>query len=294
MPAKVLQLSQRQIANVVAFCVGYEFEDTIAAVTDVQRIYATDRPGLEFSRRAYKLARLTCGSPVIARRFSPHPRSKVKLEGEFELFFQAFNPICELYSLATIPNWRERSRKAVCFITEVWSDRLPLYLLELLASFDHIFIGCKHSVQAVALITGRPCTYLPLAADVPRFVPASLDQPRPIDVSYIGRRSKITHRALFDEAERGRLFYYYDTVAASGIDLKNRTFPVENPREHRHLLATLLKHSRYYIANRSYVDKPIATLGREEISARFYEGAAAGAVMLGEVPRNDEYKRQFD
>jgi Glycosyl transferases group 1 len=193
-----------------------------------------------------------------------------------------------------VPNWRQRCRKAACFITEVWPNLLPEYLVELLSAFDHVFIGHCHSVQEVARITGRPCTYLPLAVDVPRFTPASLDQPRPIDVCNIGRRSPVTHQALLEEAERQRSFYYYDTVAASGADLKHRTFRVDSPHEHRRMLATLLKHSSYYIAHRSYVNKPEFTEGREEISARFYEGAAAGTVMIGEAPRVEEFKRQFD
>ena len=294
MQANVLLLSERRIADLVAYCVAYEFEDTFAAVTDAQRIDATDLSALEFSRRAYKLARLASGSPSLARRLAPYPRSKVLLERDFELFFPVFSHTYELYSLATIPNWRQRCRKAACYITEVWSDMLPGYLLELLSAFDHVFLGSRHSVQDVARITGRPCTYLPLAVDVPRFAPASLDQPRPINVCNIGRRSPVTHQALLEEAERQRSFYYYDTVAASGADLKHRTFRVDSPHEHRRMLATILKHSRYYVANRSYVNRPEFTEGREEISARFYEGAAAGTVMIGEAPRVEEFKRQFD
>jgi hypothetical protein len=291
---KVLIFSQRRIADLVAYCLAYEFEDVLASVTGAQRIDATDLPALEFSRRAYKLARLTSGSPSLARRLAPYPRSKVILDRDFELFFPVFSHVYELYSLAAIPNWRQRCRKAACFMTEVWSDMLPEYLLETLSSFDHIFIGFRHSVQEVARITGRPCTYLPLAADVPRFTPASHDHPRPIAVCNIGRRSEITHQALIEEAERQQSFYYYDTVAASGADLKHRTFRVDSPHEHRRMLATILKHSRYYFANRSYVNKPEFTAGRDEISARFYEGAAAGTVMIGEAPRTDEFKHQFD
>ena len=294
MQAKVLLLSQRRIADLVAFCIAYEFEDTFAAVTDAQRIDTTDLSGLEFSRRAYKLARLASGSPSVARRLAPYPRSKVVLDNDFELFFPVFSHTYELYSLATIPNWRQRCRRAACYITEVWSDLLPEYLLELLSAFDHVFLGSRHSVQDVARITGRPCTYLPLAVDVPRFTPASLDQPRPIDVCNIGRRSPVTHQVLLEEAERRRSFYYYDTVAASGADLKHRTFRVDSPHEHRRMLATILKHSRYFIANRSYVNRPEFTQGREEISGRFYEGAAAGTVMIGEAPRAEEFERQFD
>jgi hypothetical protein len=291
---KVLLLSQRRIADLVAFCLSYEFEDTFAAVTGAQRIDVTDLPALEFSRRAYKLARLVTGSPKLARRLAPYPRSKVVLERDFELFFPVFSHTHELYSLATIPNWRQCCHKAACFITEVWSDLMPEYLFELLSAFDHVFLGHRHCVQDVARITGRPCTYLPLAVDVPRFAPASLDQSRPIDVCNIGRRSPVTHQALLKEAERQQSFYYYDTVAASGADLKQRTFRVDSPREHRGMLATILKHSCYYIVNRSYVNQPEFTAGRDEISARFYEGAAAGTVMIGEAPRTEEFKRQFD
>ena len=294
MQGKVLLLSQRRIADLVAYCLAYEFEDTFAAVTGAQRIDATDLPALEFSRRAYKLARLISGSPRLARRLAPCPRSKVVLERDFELFFPVFSHTYELYSLATIPNWRQRCRKAACFITEVWSDMLPEYLLELLSAFDHVFLGHRHCVQDVARITGRPCTYLPLAVDVPRFTPATLDQPRPIDVCNIGRRSPVTHQALLKEAERQQGFYYFDTVAASGADLKQRTFRVDSPHEHRRMLATILKHSCYYIANRSHVSSPEFTAGRDETSARFYEGAAAGTVMIGEAPRTEEFKRQFD
>lgn len=290
----VLLLSQRRISDLVAFCLAYEFEDTFQAVTGAERIDATDLPSIEFSRRAYKLARAATASSRAALRLAPSPRGKVALERDYELFFPVFSNAFELYSLATIPNWRQRCRKAACFITEVWTDQLPEYLLELLSEFDHIFLGLRHCVDDVARITGRPCSYLPLATDVPRFAPAALDQPRPIDVCNIGRRSPVTHQALLADAERRQSFYYYDTVAASGSDLKQRTFRVDNPGEHRLMLATILKRSRYFIANRSHVNNPEFTAGRDEISARFYEGVAAGTAMIGEAPRTDEFQRQFD
>ena len=135
MQGNVLLLSQRGIADLAAFCLAYEFEDTFAAITDAQRIDATDLPALEFSRRAYKLARLASGSAKFARPLAPYPRNKVELRRDFELFFPVFSHTYELYSLATIPNWRQRCRKAACFISEVWSDMLPEYLFELLSAF---------------------------------------------------------------------------------------------------------------------------------------------------------------
>jgi hypothetical protein len=294
MNGKVLLLSQRRVANLVAYCLAYEFEDTIAALTDSVRIDVSDLPSVEFSRRVYKALRMTSGSPTVARQFAPMPKNAVNLGTDFELFFPVFSHAFELYSLATISNWRRHCHKAACFITEVWSNNLPEYLLEMLSTFDHVFVGNQHCVADVARITGRPCTYLPLAVDVLRFAPASPHQARPILVCNIGRRSSVTHQALLEEAERRRIFYYFDTVAASGADLKQRTFRVDEPRDHRFMLATLLKHSSYFIANRSHVNNPAFTGGLEEISARFYEGAAAGAVMIGEAPQSEEFKRQFD
>jgi len=290
---KFLLFSQRRISDLVAFCLAYEFEDTFASVTNAQRIDATDLPALEYSRRFYKSLRMLTGSAAVAGRFAPAPRGKVVLESDYELFFPVFSNAFEVYSLAAIPNWRQRCRKAAVFITEIWSDLLPEYLLETLSAFDHIFVGLRHCVQDVARITGRPCSYLPLAVDVVRFSP-SPGQPRPIEVCNIGRRSQITHRALLADAEQRRSFYYYDTVAASGSDLQHRTFRVDNPQEHRIMLATLLKQSSFFIANRSHVNNPEFRADRDEISARFYEGVAAGTVMIGEAPRIEEFKRQFD
>jgi hypothetical protein len=289
----VLVLSMRRLADLVAFCLQYEFEDVVAEVTGADRVEASDRPALERSRRGYKLARFATGSRRVARGCAPRP-STVRLERDYELFFPVFNHVHELFALATVPDWRRRCRVAACFVNELWAHLLPGYLLELLSEFDHVFLGVRHSVDEVARIVGRPCSYLPLAADVLRFAPFPEAPARGIDVCNIGRRSAVTHDALLRRAREGAMFYFYDTVAASGAGQKQRTFRVDNPAEHRLLLASLLKRSRYFIANRGRINEPEFTQGQDEISGRFYEGAAAGAVMLGEPPRTAEFARQFD
>jgi hypothetical protein len=282
----------RRVADLVAFCLQYEFEDVVAQVTGADRVEVGDRQALELSRRAYKLTRLATGSRGFARMMTPRP-STVRLERDYELFFPVFNHAHELFALATIPGWRQRCRVAACFVNEVWTHLLPGYLLELLAEFDHIFLGVRHPVAAVARMVGRPCSYLPLAVDVMRFSALPELPPRTIDVCNIGRRSTATHDALVRLAGARRIFYYYDTVAASGVGRKQRTFHVDNQGDHRLLLANLLQRSRYFIANRGRVNEPEFTMGRNEISGRFYEGAAAGTVMLGEAPETEEFESQF-
>src|SRR5262249_34398123 len=117
---------------------------------------------------------------------------------------------------------------------------------------------------------------------------------RSIDVCNIGRRSAITHRALLDRSDRLHTFYYYDTVAPSGANLKDRTFRVEDPAGHRLLLANMLKRSEFYLANRGHINRPTLTVCQNVISSRYYEGAAAGTIMLGEPPSTQQFRSQFD
>jgi glycosyl transferase family 1 len=290
----VLLLSMRRLANLVAYCAQYEFEDLIAAVTSAERIEVSDERALEFSRRAYKLVRTLGRSRGLAARLAPWP-STVRLERDYELFFPVFNHTHELYALRTIPDWRARCRVAACYVAEVWAHLLPpRYLLELLGQFDHIFVGTRHCAEAVARICGRPCTYLPQAVDVLRFSPWPDRPVRTIDLCNIGRRSAVTHDALVKLAAERRIFYYFDTFAGgAGKDQKQRTFRVANAAQHRLLLASLLRRSRYFITHRSRINEPEHTDRHEEIAGRFYEGAAAGAVMIGEAPNTEEFRNQF-
>src|SRR5262245_43606652 len=92
----VLLLSMRRLADLVACCVPYEFEDVFAEVTGADRVDAGCHEAMEFSRRAYKLARLATGSRRFARAIAPD-FSTVRLERHYELFFPVFNHAHELY-----------------------------------------------------------------------------------------------------------------------------------------------------------------------------------------------------
>ncbi len=290
---KVLLLSMRGVATLVAYCTLYEFEDVVAQVSGADRIDVGDA-SLEFARRTYKLLRLGSCSRRLAQTLAVRP-STVRLERDYDLFLPVFNHPYELYALQAVPEWRERCRFAACFVSEVWEQYLPGYLLELLSRFDHVFIGMRHCIEDVRRVIGRPCSYLPVAIDVMRFSPWPAPIRRAIDVCNIGRRSAVTHAALLELARARRLCYYFDTFAAgAGSHARDRTFHVRNCQEHRLLLANLLRCSRYYIANRSRVNQPDVTGAREEISYRFYEGAAAGTVMLGEPPETAAFREQFN
>jgi len=190
----VLQLSMRRIHDLVAFCLPYEFEDVVADVTGADRVEPDNFQVLEFARRVYKLTRFASGSPRLARAMvswlngprltrltAPWPNAR-RLTRDYDLFFPVFNHPFELFTLFAVADWRKHCRRAACFISEIWLHDMPNYLLELLAKFDHIFLGIRHPTQEIARIVGRPCTYLPLAVDVLRFAPYPRPPQRSIDI----------------------------------------------------------------------------------------------------------------
>ncbi|HET9156397.1 MAG TPA: glycosyltransferase, partial [Myxococcaceae bacterium] len=290
----VLLLSMRKLEPVVGYTAMYEFEDLAFELLNADLALPTQRAALERSRKVYKAFRHLTGSRWIADLMRP-AGDAFTVQRDYALFLAVFNHPYELFNLRALKDWRARSRFAACYVNEAWEAELPVYLVELLSTFDHIFVGVAGSRDVLARVSGRPCSYLPMGVDALRFAPRlSPPSSRLIDVCGIGRRSDVTHAALLDLARREGLFYYYDTMKRGRGAGQAVTFEVIDPGEHRLLFANLLKRSRYFIANRAWADRPSLTLGKEEIPSRFYEGAAAGAIMLGEPPDTDEFRRQFD
>jgi hypothetical protein len=299
-PGRMLGLSLRNVRDLVGYVSLYEFEDFICETNQADIVRVQYYNELEQARRVYKILKRVDKSGVtgsfLASQLMPKD-SMVVLDRDYELFFPTFNSPFELFTLQPIQGWRDRSRYAACYINEVWLTEIQScrYLLETLREFDHIFIGLHHAVEEVERIVGRPCTYLPIGIDALKFCPYPQMPYRSIDVCNIGRRSPITHTALMALEQESKIFYYYDTVSVSGVVNagKQTTFSVKNPKEHRLLLANLLKRCNYFIANRAFVNDPQRTGGKGEIPGRYFEGAAAGTVMIGEAPRNDIFDQYF-
>jgi hypothetical protein len=91
----------------------------------------------------------------------------------------------------------------------------------------------------------------------------------------MGRRSQVTHQAFMDMADRGEIFYIHDTAYFNGAI---------NYSEHRRMLANLIKRSRFFLVYPAKVTNFDETGGQEVLGYRYFEGAAGGAVLLGDVP----------
>ena len=283
--SRVALFSHRELNKHVAHCFIYEFEDLVADVENTSIFAPTN--SLNKLRKINTLANLFTKSTRFANLITPQ-FNPIVFQEEYELFFAVFSHPFEVFDLNYLShNWRNNCQKAVCYLIEVWDIFLQgrEFLLEPLKKFDHIFLGVRNGVEKVAQVTGRPCSYLPPSIDTLKFCPYPVLPHRGIDVLSIGRRSPITHQALLDISQRKDLFYYYDTI---------RNLEAINNQEHRSLVSNLTKRSRYFIANRPNVDENHKTKGKEELGYRFFEGAAAGTVMLGEHPTHEEFYKHFD
>jgi hypothetical protein len=289
----VLLLSMRKVSDLVGYCALYELEDLIADLLGSGIGYVTNDFSVSLARKMYKAVRLLSGSRRLADTTGTVIPS-VTLPKRYDLFLSVFNHIYEVFALNALSDWRKRCDQAVCYLGEAWTSELPLYLVEQLRAFDHIFVGVAGATEELSRLTGRPCSYLPRAVDALKFCPYPTQPERSIDVCGIGRRSAVTHEALLAYAQGHNRFYYYDTLQVRSGNVNAISYGVTNPAEHRLLLSNVLKRSRYFIANRAFADRPLLTQGQEEISGRFYEGAAAGSIMLGLPPNSAEFREQFD
>lgn len=280
--ARVFILSQRNLRSHVSRCWMYEFEDTICAVDAVDMLM----PTYSGSELNYKLANRVAKISGMVRTLNTGI-NKFVVNKDYELFIACFHHPSEILSLNSIKGWREKCSKAVCLLVEVWEKDVPTWRhhLRLLKDFDHVFLNLSSSVNAIANIIDRPCHYMPYGVDAISFCPYPFLSHRSVDLYSAGHRSPMTHRALLNLVQQGQFFYIYDTI---------KDLYVNNYQEHRQLFSNLVKKSRYFIANSAKINSVDSTGGQEELSPRFFEGAAGGAILLGTPPACEDYHRNFD
>lgn len=278
---RVLIFSQRNLSEVQPFrCAHFEFEDVIAEIDSVQIV----APRFSNSTQRYNFAkRLAFRTPI---RLNPGVPS-CSVSSSYDLFFAICGGPSELLSIQTLRDWRRKCRRAVCLIDELWMMNMDGYhqYLRMLEDFDVVVLYYSQSVESLNNRIGPKSIFVPPGVDTLRFCPYPESLPRSIDVYSVGRRSAITHDRLLQMAESGRIFYLHDSTSADRV---------LDPMEHRKLFARLLKRSRYFVVNPGLIDRVDIRGGQIEIGNRYFEGAAAGAILIGERPDNGEFENCFD
>ena len=279
---RTLIFSQRRLTKILPFrCAHFEFEDVIALIDNA----VVFTPKIDPSAWRQTIAK----SLAYHTPFKLNPGvDPVALSSDFELFLAICGNPTDLLRVHMMGDWRSRCKKAICLIDEVWAREVRNYrnYLKMLSQFDLVVLYYSQSVGPVDEIIGeKKCTFLPPGVDALRFCPYPDPPKRAVDIYSIGRRSAVTHKAFLGMAAQGGMFYLHDSTSADHV---------LDPLEHRILFSNIAKRSRYFIVNPGLIDRPEIRGNQIEIGNRYFEGAAAGSILLGERPRNGEFEELFD
>lgn len=267
-------------------CGLLEAQDILAESDEVD--FVSLEPTTSFEFRMWMLKRFH--SHRIFRNvafMNPGLRS-IRLRKDYDLLILACSSWWDVFQINAIQGWRDRCRTSVCWIDELWANRVPQYKywLPLLRIFDHVVLGMSGATKAVSDVIEKPCHYVPGGVDTLRFSPYPHPPNRSVDVYSVGRRWKGIHAALVNIARANQLFYIFDTL--QGADS-----PVRDHREHRELYASIAKRSKFFLVAPAKMDSQGETCGDVEVPFRYYEGAAAGCVMIGQALDCEPFRQMF-
>jgi spore maturation protein CgeB len=284
--ARICMPSGRLFKKKTFLCGHYEGQDVLRDVDDVDLICLEPGPRYEFEEKWQR--RLLFHD--FSRRLVFHNPGlkKVKLTQEYDLFLAVCQYSHDFLHINAIEGWKDHCKLSVCWLDELWAAEIPQceYWIHALKKFDHVFLACKETVEPLSKAIGKTCRWLPAGVDTLRFMPYPKPPARVVDVYSIGRRREGIHRELSRAAGDGSLFYLHDTYGGSLSD-------VYSYREHRDHYANVAKRSKYFIVAPGKVNLQDETGGQEEIGHRYYEGAASGAIMIGQAPRSDSFSQMF-
>jgi len=286
-PPRICMPTWRNFTRRAFQCNLYEAEDVLVENDDVDLICLNMTWGAWFKESWLRIPLYHDVSRKLI--FANLGLKKVQLSRDYDVFIAVCNGYWDLPYINAIERWRDHCKISVCWIDEIWAAEIPgyRYWLDALSQFDYVFVGCRDSVSALSQAAKRPCYWLPGGIDALRFSPFPDPPARVIDVYSIGRRNEGIHREMLKAAERGKLFYVYDTLAGAA------NTGVYDHRQHRDLRANIAKRSRYFVVAAAKMDALHETHGQVDIGSRYYEGAAAGTVMIGEAPDCEAYRELF-
>jgi hypothetical protein len=264
----------------------YEAQDVLAEICDADMICLEPGKGFSFKENWQRRLIWRDRTKKVA---TLNPGLKpVRLTRTYDLFVAVCQSYWDLLSLNAIKNWKENSRLSVCWMDELWAEWVPKFKnwLHLLNRFDHVFLNLRGTVRPVEEALRRKCHWLPTGVDTIRFSPYPHPPARVIDVYSLGRKWEGVHQSLLKRTAGNRIFYIYDT-----LNVNDTTLP--DHRQHRDLIGNLAKRSRFFTVAPAKMNAPTDRGGQSEVGSRYFEGAAAGAVLIGSAPASESFEMLF-
>jgi hypothetical protein len=285
--ARICMPTGRNFTRRAFQCAFYEAQDVLSEIDDVDQIGL--EPGKNFEVRESWHKRLLYHDFSKRLIFMNPGLKRVRLTQEYDLFVVMCPTYWDLLYVGAIEGWKDHCKTSVLWIDEMWVAQLPSYKywLHALRQFDHVFIGYKGTARPLSEAIGKTCHWLPGAVDALRFTPYPNPPERLVDVYSVGRRWDGIHRALLDGSRKRGAYYVHDSFPS----IAERQ--VYDHRQHRELFANTAKRSRYFTVAPGKINTPEETHAQIEVGYRYYEGQAAGTVMIGQSPDCDAYRELF-
>jgi hypothetical protein len=284
---RICMATMRSIQREAFRCGLYEAQDVLAETNDVDLIDVHPGPGFPLRDRLQRSLLFRGLFPSLA---SVNPgMERVRLTRDYDLFVVVCQNSWDLLYINAIDGWKERCKVSACWLDELWATHMSRrrHLLSRLKDFDYVFVSCQGAVDPLSDFLDRRCYFLPSGTDTIRFTPFPHPPARAIDVYAMGRRWQGIHRALLGAAAENELFYLHDTYH----DMAQMQ-PIDY-REHRQMFANIAKRSRYFLVAPAKMDATEETRGQVEMGHRYFEGAAAGAVMIGQAADSEAFRESF-
>lgn len=277
----------RSFSRMAFQCGHLEAQDILAACDDVDLISLEAEP--DFSHKLRWLRRLMYRDITRRLAFANPGLQRVRLERDYDLLVVMCQGYWEFLYVNALDGWKDHCKTSICWIDELYAADLPRfkYWLPSLRRFDHVVVGMQGTAGPLGEAIGRTCHYVPGGVDALRFTPYPEVPDRVIDVYSVGRRLEGPHQALLKLAARDSMFYLYDTLQTGGSQAADH-------REHRDLYANVAKRSRFFMVAPGKADAPEQTKGQSVVGFRYYEGAAAGTVMIGQAPESQGFREMFE
>jgi hypothetical protein len=268
-------------------CGQLEAQDVLADVDDVDLITLEPQPC--FHRKLQWIRRLMYRDVSRKLAFMNPGLKRVTLKKDYDLMVIMCQTYWDFLYVNAIDDWKDRVKTSICWIDELWAANLPLYKywLPSLRRFDHVVVGMQGTAAPLSDAIGRFCHCVPAGVDAIRFSPYPESPDRRVDVYSVGRKRDSVHQALLKQAAGDGLFYVYDTLQTGESQAPDH-------RDHRNLYANTAKRSRFFTVAPGKMNAPQETQGQVEVGFRYYEGSAAGTVMIGQAPDCQVFREMFD
>ena len=167
-------------------------------------------------------------------------------------------------------------RDEAAFVVDAWRPELSkIGALATMQRLNPCFVAFREAyVELKQRFPSGNFEWLTFGVDTNVFRPATGE--RDIFAYWMGRRYDPLHKALLDYCRDRGLEYRYSRVGGE----------FRNPEE----LGALVGRARYFLVTPPDLDNPIRTGGFSPLVMRYLEGLAAGARLLGVVPRSGEFE----